>query len=66
MGMRHMGTMPFETPRLICRRFRPEDCADMYRNWAANPRIQLEYGEPVYEDMPQVMGLLARYLEGDE
>ena len=61
--MRHTGTVPFETERLICRRFCAEDWADMLENWAADPQIQLEYGEPVYADAQQVQGLLARYIE---
>lgn len=61
--MEHFGTRPFETSRLIYRRFVPEDDKDMYINWAANPHIQYEYGEPVYTDILQVRGLLAGYIE---
>ena len=62
--MKHIGTVSFETTRLICRRFCYEDCEDMFRNWAANPNIQYEYGEPFYEDISQVKGLLTKYIEG--
>ncbi|MDO4355453.1 MAG: GNAT family N-acetyltransferase [Clostridia bacterium] len=62
--MKHVGTKAFETERLVCRRFRPEDCEDIFRNWAANPHIQLEYGEPVYAEISQVRDLLAGYVEG--
>lgn len=61
--MQHTGTISFETSRLICRRFNSEDYEDMFTNWAANPNIQYEYGEPVYTDILQVKGLLAKYIE---
>lgn len=61
--MRHIGTKPFETARLICRPFIREDCGDMFKNWAADPNIQHEYGEPVYETVPQVRELLEKYIE---
>jgi len=60
--MRHTGTVPFETERLLCRPFRQEDLLEMHRNWASDPRVQPEYGEPVYAEIPQAEGLLERYL----
>lgn len=62
--MKHCGTVPFETERLICRPFIWEDWTDMLENWAADPDIQREYGEPVYEDAPQVQALLTGYIAG--
>lgn len=62
--MKHIGTRTFETARLICRRFIPEDYADMLENWASNPHIQFEYGEPVYTTVPHVKALLAKYIDG--
>lgn len=64
--MEHTGTIPFETQRLIFRRFEAGDCEDMLATWAADPDIQLEYGEPVYSDMEQVRGLLDKYIAGYE
>lgn len=61
--MQHFGTKTFETSRLICRRFMPEDYEDMYRHWASNPNIQYEYGEPVYADISQVKDLLAKIID---
>lgn len=54
----------FETERLICRPFLLSDAADMLRNWASDPDIQTEYGEPVYSDIPQVTELLNEYISG--
>lgn len=62
--MLHSGTMPFETPRLLCRRFSPGDWEDMYNNWAADPQVQLEYGEPVYLTAAEVKKLLDTYIAG--
>lgn len=64
--MRHVGTKAFETERLVCRPFRREDCGDMFRNWASDPNIQLEYGEPVYSTAEQVVELLGKYIKGYE
>ncbi len=52
----------FETKRLICRPFQPCDNRDMLENWAADPRVQLEYGEPVYPTLAEVEALLADYI----
>lgn len=61
--MQHVGTQTFETARLICRPFRQGDAGQMHQNWAADPQIQLEYGEPVYTRLEDVQGLLSKYLE---
>lgn len=62
--MKHTGTHTITTERLILRRFSPDDAADMLRNWAADPRVQPEYGEPVYDTPEAVSGLLQQYLAG--
>lgn len=62
--MKHSGTQTFETSRLICRKFSVNDYEDMYTNWASDPKIQLEYGEPVYSTISEVMTLLNTYIEG--
>ena len=62
--MKHCGTQTIETARLILRRFLPEDAAGMLQNWVADPRVQPEYGEPVFETPDAVQGLLQRYLAG--
>ena len=62
--MKHNGTQTIETERLILRRFSERDADDRLQNWAADPRVQHEYGEPVYETAEAVRGLLAQYLAG--
>lgn len=60
--MHHTGTIAFETERLLCRPFKQEDCADMLKNWIANPNVQSEYGEPVYTTIQEVETLLNEYI----
>lgn len=62
--MKHAGTQTIETERLILRRFTADDAADLLQNWAADPNVQHEYGEPVYDTPEAVRGLLAQYLAG--
>lgn len=62
--MKEYGTQNFETERLICRRFEYIDCYDMLKNWASDPKVQLEYGEPVYSTLSEVNELLEKYIEG--
>ncbi len=60
--MIHTGTQTFETERLLCRPFLPADYGDMLANWAADPDVQAEYGEPVYTTLTEVKTLLSKYL----
>ncbi len=60
--IKHTGTKAFETERLICRPFIREDCKDMLENWIASPKVQFEYGEPVYTTFSQVETLLSEYI----
>lgn len=62
-NMQHFGTKTFESPRLIYRQFMLDDYEDMFRNWAADPDVQLEYGEPVYTSITQTRDLLRKYTE---
>lgn len=62
--MKHAGTQTIETERLILRRFVPDDRDDMLRNWASDPAVQHEYGEPTYETPEAAEGLLRQYLAG--
>ena len=56
----------FETERLICRPFTFDDAEDMLKNWAGDPDIQTEYGEPVYTDKAQISELLRSYTTGSK
>ena len=59
---KHIGTQTIETERLVLRKFKGSDEDDIYNNWASNPKIQLEYGEPVYSSKEQVRELLDKWI----
>ena len=60
--MTHTGTQPIETARLILRPFTMEDCGGVFENRASDPRVQREYGEPVYADRAAAAELLAGWI----
>ncbi len=60
--MHHIGTQPFQTPRLLCRPFVSEDWQDMFDLWISDPAVQSEYGEPAYPTPDAVKALLAEWL----
>ncbi len=37
--LKHLGTQPLSTPRLLLRTFTQEDAADMFHNWASDPEV---------------------------
>lgn len=37
--MQHKGTIPIETPRLLLRRFTPQDAPLAYRNWTSDDAV---------------------------
>ncbi|SHL38153.1 ribosomal-protein-alanine N-acetyltransferase [Anaerocolumna jejuensis DSM 15929] len=59
---RHIGTQTIKTERLILRKFKCDDAIEVYNNWASNPNIQLDYGEPVYSSMEQVQEFLNKWI----
>jgi len=42
------------------------DAADLLELWIADPNVQTEYGEPTYETMEAVEGLLKKWIAGYE
>ncbi len=56
------GTIPLSTDRLLLRRFTLEDADDMLRHWIADPEVQRNYGEPVYQTEQAVRALLAQWI----
>lgn len=61
--MKHAGTQKIETSRILLRPITINDCDNVYNNWASNPKIQTEYGEPVYSDMQEVIKLLTNWID---
>ncbi len=62
--MHHCGTRTIDTPRLLLRRFEAGDLRNMLENWASDPAVQIEYGEPVYSTVQEAEGLLNKYISG--
>lgn len=61
--MIHSGTNKIETSRLLLRPFVITDCDNVFSNWASNPNIQTEYGEPVYTDINEINNLLSNWIK---
>jgi ribosomal-protein-alanine N-acetyltransferase len=62
MNYIHTGTQTIEAERLYLRRFVPEDAEDMFIHWINDKEIQSNYGEPVYETVEAVKGVLNRWI----
>lgn len=59
--MKHCNTGVIHTPRLTLRPFTLADAEDAFANWASDPDVQTEYGEPVYPSKEAVIDLLSRW-----
>ena len=60
--LRKTYTTEINTERLLLRRFEKSDAASVHRNWASDPEVQINYGEPVYETVEKVTELLEKYI----
>ncbi|GGL60914.1 GNAT family N-acetyltransferase [Sporolactobacillus putidus] len=60
--MINIGTQTIETDRLLLRRFTLNDANDMLKNWINDEEVQLNYGEPVYENIDSVTELLNHWI----
>lgn len=49
--MKHQGTKPLETERLILRRFETADAAAMFKNWASDPEVTKFLMWPTHSDV---------------
>lgn len=58
----HAGTRRIETDRLILRRFVLQDADSMYSGWINDPKVQFNYGEPVYGHVILVEQLLSKWI----
>lgn len=55
-------TTEVNTERLLLRRFEASDAESVFRNWAADPDVQLNYGEPVYDTLEKTSALIDSYV----
>lgn len=61
--MRHAGTEPIETERLVLRRLMPEDAPAMYKNWASDPAVTRWLRWEPHKDVFETCALLAAWAE---
>ena len=59
-------TETINTERLFLRKFESSDVESVFKNWASDPEVQLNYGEPVYSTTGEVKDLLEKYISGYE
>ena len=62
----HLGPQRIETERLIIRPWTKEDAPSAFKNWAADPLVQVPLAEPVYENQEAVEALIERYMAAFE
>lgn len=61
--MQKVGTKTIETERVILRRFRVEDAADMYHNWACDPAVTKYLTWPVHANVEATAALLSSWVQ---
>lgn len=59
--MRHLGTLPFETQRLMLRPLTPDDAPAMFKNWASDPEVTRFLSWPAHKDELETFQLLAAW-----
>lgn len=64
--MKHAGTRPIETERLLLRPFRVTDAEDMYKNWASSPNVTKFLTWPVHCSPEATAELLKQWEAGYE
>lgn len=64
--MNHCGTQTIQNGRLLLRPFCLTDSVDMLALWIADEAVQSEYGEPTYETLAAVEGLLQKWIASYE
>ncbi len=56
--MKHCGTVPLQTDRLLLRRFTPSDAIDMYSHWSSDPDTTRYLSWAAHTDPAQTSRLL--------
>ncbi len=59
----HKGTQTIETARLVLRRFTTDDAADMYRNWASDPKVTHFLSWKLHESEEETRRILSGWAE---
>ena len=58
----HKGTVTLTTPRLILRRFKPDDAGAMYNNWATDEKVPKFLSWNIHESVEETKGLVAKWV----
>ncbi len=61
--LKHQGTVTLETDRLLLRRFKMDDCVDMYNNWATDPDVTRYLTWPPHENMTVTKGIIGGWID---
>lgn len=64
--MRHTGTNPIETPRLVLRRFTPTDATAMYQNWATDPDVARWMRWTPHKNLQETQEIVQSWVDGYE
>lgn len=60
--MNKLGTVTLETPRLLLRRFVPEDAEAMFRNWANDPEVTKFLTWQTHQSVQDSQEVIARWI----
>ena len=61
--MQHKGTCTLETPRLILRRFAPEDAQACFRNWMSDPEVTRYLTWPAHPSIEVTRQVLGSWIK---
>ncbi|MDD4797663.1 MAG: GNAT family N-acetyltransferase [Eubacteriales bacterium] len=61
--MRHIGTQPIQTPRLLLRRITPADAQDMFTNWAGDEEVTRYLTWPAHRTLADSQAVIAMWIE---
>ncbi|MBQ7915315.1 MAG: GNAT family N-acetyltransferase [Firmicutes bacterium] len=64
--MKHLGTIELHTPRLLLRRYTPEDAVEVYKNWATDPLTSKFLSWNVHESVEETRDIVGRWVESYE
>ena len=59
--MRHLGTLPLQTPRLLLAPLRPADGEEMFQNWARDEAVARFMRWPAHKSSLETLQLLAAW-----
>lgn len=60
----HQGTQPVETPRLVLRRFVPDDAEAMYQGWATDPEVSRWLRWTPHKDIEETRDIIDTWIRG--